>query len=217
MRLLIICYHFPHFSEVKWPWATKEDSGRHENKTQISWLPVLSLCLFPEQPLGRQRSSVNYFVFIRVGIIVPFSPFFSQDWISSLVLNTDPSRTASVCLVLNIVSWTSVWQSLLRRCETDRETKWICSITQSPRYVLQLCWAVPRQGFSHWHLSSLITFPGQLFLSMRSPWSEYHLPSCWKNPCLQPPLLFTMLYAGPISWKPFAPAAVLAPSKDVVQ
>lgn len=92
MRLLIICYHFPHFSEVKWPRATKEDCGRLENKTQISWLPVLSLCLFPEQPLGRQQSLVNYFVFIRVGIIVPFSPPLSQDKISSLVLNTDPSQ-----------------------------------------------------------------------------------------------------------------------------
>lgn len=79
VRLLIICYHFPHFSEVKWPRATKEDCGRLENKTQISWLPVLSLCLFPEQPLGRQQSLVNYFVFIRVGIIVPFSHLLSQD------------------------------------------------------------------------------------------------------------------------------------------
>lgn len=79
VRLLIICYHFPHFSEVKWPRATKEDCGRLENKTQISWLPVLSLCLFPEQPLGRQQSLVNYFVFIRVGIIVPFSHLPSQD------------------------------------------------------------------------------------------------------------------------------------------
>lgn len=166
VRLLIICYHFPHFSEVKRPWATKEDCGRHENKTQISWLPVLSLCLFPEQPLGRQRSSVNYFVFIKSWHNCRFFSLLFPRLNLIFSLNTGPSLTASVLLMLTIlysVSWTSVWQSLLCRCETYRETKWICSITQSLRYTSELLWAVPRQSFSHWHVSSLITFPGQLF------------------------------------------------------
>lgn len=122
MRLLIICYHFPHFSEVKWPRATKEDCGRLENKTQISWLPVLSLCLFPEQPLGRQQSSVNYFVFIRVGIIVPFSPPLSQDKISSLVLNTDPSQYLWLQCTYSALKNFCVAIPALQTWNTDRKT-----------------------------------------------------------------------------------------------
>lgn len=142
MRLLIICYHFPHFSEVKWPRATKEDCGRLENKTQISWLPVLSLCLFPEQPLGRQQSSVNYFVFIRVGIIVPFSPPLSQDKISSLVLNIDPSQY--LCLQCTSSALKNFCMAIpaLQAWNTDR--KLISFIMHSLRWLLEPCWDLPR-------------------------------------------------------------------------
>lgn len=157
MRLLIICYHFPHFSEVKWPRATKEDCGRLENKTQISWLPDLSLCLFPEQPLGRQQSLVNYFVFIRVGIIVPFPPPLSQDYISPLVLNTDPSLHYLSTWALNAfysVSGTSVWQSQFCRHEIHTE-KLICAVMQSLRWILEPHWDLPRQCLSYLPIISL--------------------------------------------------------------